>query len=128
LRYGGPADKLNIGVGLYGRGFTLPSLDCITPRCPAPEGSTAGQWTREPGILGYNEVSVVKFYVHSIYVCISICIACLQICLLEKQPNTAVYWDDEAKARYLVSGNQWLGYDDEDSVRLKVGLSNIKSN
>lgn len=35
--------------------------------------------------------------------------------------NGATYhWDDEMKVPYLVDGDQWVGFDDEKSIRLKM--------
>lgn len=43
----------------------------------------------------------------------------LQIC--EMIANGAeVHWNEEQQGRYLVQGNQWWGYDDEKTVKIKV--------
>ncbi|KAJ8928199.1 hypothetical protein NQ314_019262 [Rhamnusium bicolor] len=37
--------------------------------------------------------------------------------------NWTTVWDNEQKSPYKYSGDQWLGYDDERSVRLKVTVN-----
>ena len=44
----------------------------------------------------------------------------LQICALSTASNAKYTWDSEHKVPYLVVGNQWIGYDDERSIKLKV--------
>ncbi|XP_077294000.1 chitinase-3-like protein 1 [Arctopsyche grandis] len=95
MKYGAPASKVILGVGLYGRSFTIIDQNCITPRCPTSGPGAAGQFTREAGMLGYNE-----------------------ICLAEA--GAKKMWDDEAQVPYMSWGNQWVGYDDERSAKLKV--------
>ena len=43
----------------------------------------------------------------------------LQVCdmLIE---GAAYIWDDEMKVPYLVQGDQWVGFDDERSIRNKM--------
>ncbi|XP_077293999.1 chitinase-3-like protein 1 [Arctopsyche grandis] len=105
IRYGAPPEKLVMGVGLYGRAFTLSSSGCTGPRCPVKGAGNAGPFSREAGMLGYNE-----------------------ICSTERNDASAVkVWDEEAQVPYMVFGNnQWVGYDDEQSAALKVEY--IKAN
>ena len=35
-----------------------------------------------------------------------------------------VFWIDEQQVPYAVSGNQWIGFDDVNSLRNKVGFVN----
>jgi len=37
------------------------------------------------------------------------------------------YFEQEQKVPYIVNGDQWVGYDDENSLKLKVGLTNVCS-
>ncbi|XP_050394203.2 chitotriosidase-1 [Patella vulgata] len=96
---GAPKEKLNIGMALYGRTFTL--LDSANQQLGAPVTGPgeAGQYSREAGFLAYYE-----------------------ICKMDKQ----VYEIPEQRVRYAVSGDQWIGYDDEQSIREKVCY--VKSN
>lgn len=34
--------------------------------------------------------------------------------------DSTYYWDDEMKVPYLVQGDQWVGFDDERSIRHKM--------
>lgn len=37
------------------------------------------------------------------------------------QNGASYIWDDEMKVPYLVQGDQWVGFDDEKSIRHKMG-------
>ena len=54
------------------------------------------QFTREPGFLAYYE-----------------------ICKNLQQGWTRV-WDDEQKVPYAYSSTEWVGYEDEESLKIKV--------
>ena len=45
-----------LGMGLYGRGFTLNNANDNGYNAPANQPIVAGPYTREAGIWGYNEV------------------------------------------------------------------------
>lgn len=63
---------------------------------PASGGGKAGEFTKEAGFLAYYEVC-------------------------EMLKNGASYvWDDEMKVPYAVQGDQWVGFDDERSIRNKM--------
>lgn len=51
--------------------------------------ATAGKYTREPGMLGYNE-----------------------ICELQGSHGWTTIFDEEQQVPYSYSGNQWVGFDD----------------
>ena len=42
------------------------------------------------------------------------------------QEGASYIWDDEMKVPYLVKGDQWVGFDDERSIRNKMDW--IKTN
>ena len=43
-----------------------------------------------------------------------------QVCLKLSRNEGIKKWDAERQVPYLVAGNQWIGYDDEDSFAAKV--------
>ena len=53
-------DKVVMGYGFYGRGFTMTDVSCSTPpSCTFDGPGFAGDCTNEPGILSYNGKSSV---------------------------------------------------------------------
>lgn len=54
---GAPRNKIVLGMGTYGRSFTLSRGEKHGFNDDAPQKGRAGPYTREPGSLGYNEVS-----------------------------------------------------------------------
>ncbi|BFY99793.1 hypothetical protein BsWGS_02833 [Bradybaena similaris] len=97
---GAPKNKIVIGLALYGRSFTLTSSNSAVG-APASAGA-AGTYTKEAGYLAYYEICE----------------------LLSKGASTHTIADQHVP--YLVSGNQWVGYDNEASLREKVRY--IKTN
>jgi len=98
IRKGAPPNKLVLGIGSYGRGWVLSDAGNNGFYAPTSGLLPAGPYTREPGILGYNEI-------------------------LEKQ-NTETGWsivrNSDVAAPYAVRANHWVGYDDEESVGARV--------
>lgn len=99
LQNGAPAEKIMLGVGSYGRSFTLDKADVNGINAPASQKGQAGPYTREPGSLGYNEI----------------CEA------FEKQGNSwTIVRDPDYLAPYAYNDRQWVGYDDMQSLALKA--------
>lgn len=102
VKMGAPKEKLVIGMPTYGRSFTLANLSKHGVNSPATGGGKEGVYTKESGFLAYYEIC-------------------------EMLLNGAVYvWDDEMKVPYLVHGDQWVGFDDERSIRNKMNW--VKTN
>ncbi|XP_049812473.1 chitinase-3-like protein 1 [Schistocerca nitens] len=96
IQNGADPSKLILGMGTYGRTFTLSSAANSGVGAPASGPGNGGPYTYQPGMLGYNE-----------------------ICEKIMAGGWTVTWDDQQKVPYAVSGNQWVGYDNEESIRIK---------
>lgn len=95
-RLGAPKDKIVVGMATYGRTFTLANPANNGMNAPTTGGGKAGEFTREAGFLAFYEVC-------------------------EMLKNGATYiWDEEQKVPYAVDGDQWVGFDDERSIRNKM--------
>ncbi|XP_029169671.1 chitotriosidase-1-like isoform X1 [Nylanderia fulva] len=102
LDSGCPREKLILGVPFYGRAFTLSDSNQNGLGAPIKGPGTAGPYTREGGMLGYNE-----------------------ICESFKQGGWTIVRQEEHRVPYAVKGDQWVGYDDVTSLIEKTNY--IKS-
>ncbi|XP_052831173.1 chitinase-3-like protein 1 isoform X2 [Octopus bimaculoides] len=91
---GAPANKLIMGIPFYGRSFTLVDGQLNGMMAPATRPGTPGPIIHSSGVMSYQE-----------------------ICLVEK--SWSRHWDNDHQVPYLVRGNQWVGYENKESVRLK---------
>jgi len=96
---GAPRDKLVIGLATYGRCFTLTNPSSASDiGAPASGPCPAGSYTREAGFLSYYEV-----------------------CKMLAVSGTRRVWSSEQQVPYLIyGGNQWVGYDDPESLKIKA--------
>ncbi|KAL6428645.1 hypothetical protein ACFW04_007925 [Cataglyphis niger] len=101
LKSGCAPEKLILGVGFYGRAFTLADKNQNGVGAPTRGAGAAGPYTREPGMLGYNE-----------------------ICEFVKQGGWTVVRDEEQRVPYAIKGDQWVGYDDVISLNEKMDYVN----
>ncbi|XP_039271473.2 chitinase-3-like protein 1 isoform X1 [Styela clava] len=99
---GCPKEKLVMGIPTYGRSFKLADKSQTGYGSRALGAGNKGKYTREDGFLAYYE-----------------------ICNLVDD-DTELIWDDHAQAPYIVVGDQWIGFDDEESAKKKVEYLNKK--
>ncbi|XP_059479029.1 acidic mammalian chitinase-like [Neocloeon triangulifer] len=98
LQQGAARSKLVLGVPTYGRSFTLQSSGNNGVGAPTIGAGNPGQYSQEAGILLYHE-----------------------ICQLQRSQGAAFNyrWNGQQQVPYAFWGNQWVGYDNIDSVRIK---------
>ncbi|CAG2168417.1 unnamed protein product [Oppiella nova] len=94
LGLGAHPNKLVLGLPFYGRTFTLASPQNNGFNAPTTGPGSPGPYTKESGFIGYNEICENKGW--------------------------DVKWDDKRKATYAVMGSDWVGYDNEQSIKAKV--------
>ncbi|XP_011230914.2 chitinase-3-like protein 1 [Ailuropoda melanoleuca] len=94
LRLGAPANKLVMGIPTFGRSFTLASSDTGVG-APISGPGLPGSFTKEKGTLAYYEICD---FLHQ---------ATVHRLTVQQVP-------------YATKGNQWVGYDDKESVKNKV--------
>ncbi|KYN43441.1 putative chitinase 2 [Trachymyrmex septentrionalis] len=97
LKKGCPPEKLILGVPFYGRAFTLSNSNNNGIGAPSSGPSLSGPYTQEGGYLGYNE-----------------------ICTKLKEGGWTVIHGNKEKSPYAYKGNQWVGYEDEQSIKVKA--------
>ncbi|XP_017092569.2 chitinase-3-like protein 1 [Drosophila bipectinata] len=97
LQAGAPAEKLVLGVPFYGRTFTLAKAEDHELGSPHIGKGIAGRYSREPGVLGYNE-----------------------LCELMQEEDWTQAWESEQKVPYAYKQRQWVGYEDVRSLSLKA--------
>jgi len=114
------ASQVVMGLGFYGRcgyliallrslitrltlhaAFILKDLSCTAAGCPFASGGNQGKCTASSGILSYNEIQdVVK-------------------------GGAKVATDKDAAVKIATwDGDQWVSYDDMDTLKMKIDYAN----
>jgi len=96
LERGCPKEKLVMGMGTYGRTFTLVNKAKTGLNAAASGPGAAGPSTSEKGVLSYYE-----------------------ICDLVRNKGWTSVFIDEIKSPIAFKGDQWVGYDDPTSIAIK---------
>nr|UBY12664.1 chitinase [Eisenia andrei] len=120
VELGAPKEKLVIGLPTYGRCFTLADPAQNGLGAPVIGPCKNGTYTREAGFLSYYEVCMVlndgatrvfstEHRVPYAY----------KKCTVLNNGATRVF-SEEHKVPYAYKGDQWIGYDDEVSLKEKV--------
>lgn len=100
-RSGVDARKVVLGLGFYGRAFTLQDPSCDKPGCPFAGGAKKGKCTGESGILSNSEIQDV------------ISERKVTPTLIAKDAIKYISWDSD----------QWVSYD-EETLRMKKDYAN----
>ncbi|KAI4865394.1 family 18 glycosyl hydrolase [Hypoxylon rubiginosum] len=102
-----PSSKVVLGLGFYGRSFTLADSSCKTPGCPFSGdtddgGAKPGPCTDTSGILSAAEIQDI----------------------ISSNGITPVL-DEQAAVKYMSWDNdQWVSYDDDETFRMKMDYAN----
>ncbi|XP_023936035.2 acidic mammalian chitinase-like [Bicyclus anynana] len=97
LSQGCPSEKLVLGVPLYGHTFKLTNAKDNGVKAPSNGPGIAGPYTATNGVIGYNE-----------------------LCQKFGKESWNLLYDDSAKVPYAVQNDNWVSYDDADSLTEKV--------
>ncbi|KAI0437594.1 hypothetical protein F4803DRAFT_537994 [Xylaria telfairii] len=98
--------KVVLGLGWYGRSFTLADPSCNTPNgvCKFTGGADPGECSNAAGILTDKEIEHV----------------------ISDNGVTPV-WDKEAMVKWVTwNNNQWVSYDDDDTFAQKRDFANMR--
>lgn len=88
-----------MGMALYGRGFMLDDSSHHGLYAPAKDGIKMGPYTRQDGTWGYNEICEV---------------------FKTEKDDWKIVIDPYIQAPYAYKNDMWIGYDDVESLYVKV--------
>lgn len=103
LKKGASRNQLVVGIPFYGRSFTLVDAANTKPGSPIKGYGKEGSYTQEKGFLAYFEI--------------------LQL-LEDRLWLTAV---DDVGSPYIAKGDQWIGYENPQSIATKVSCSHARN-
>lgn len=97
--------KVNLGLGWYGRSFTLADPSCNTPGCVFKSGGTPGRCNPSPDAAGtLMNAEIIE--------------------IIQQNGLTPVF-DKEAAVKWITWNNdQWVSYDDGETTSLKLQAAN----
>ena len=94
--------NVNMGFGWYGRSFTLADPGCNTPGCIFSAGGNPGECTKSSGTLSNAEITRI----------------------IAANGLTPAF-DKEAAVKWITwNSNQWVSYDDGETMALKIAAAN----
>ncbi|KDR82337.1 hypothetical protein GALMADRAFT_237588 [Galerina marginata CBS 339.88] len=94
-------DNVVLGLGFYGRSFTLAEPSCNTPGCVFTSGGDAGACTQSVGTLSFAEIQRLV------------------------AEGAKVTTDTTAAVKMVTyNTNQWVSYDDADTFKMKIDYAN----
>ncbi|KAK3313314.1 glycoside hydrolase superfamily [Apodospora peruviana] len=94
-------ERVNLGLGFYGRSFTMKDPGCMSAGCEFTEGGNGGACTGTAGVLSAHEISQI--------------IAGGATMTLDPVAGVQIVtWDE----------NQWVSWDDTTTLKMKVDYAN----
>ncbi|KAM7209977.1 glycoside hydrolase [Rhypophila decipiens] len=97
-----PANQVNLGLGFYGRTYLLSNPSCDKPGCRFEDAGRAGPCSGEGGYLSYQDIVTTM-----------------------KMNNPHVVTDKKDAVKYFrYDSDQWVSFDDQESLDWKVKFAN----
>lgn len=92
--------RVTMGLGFYGRSFTMKDPNCMEAGCEFTEGAGEGACTGTPGVLSAAEIMEII------------------------NNGATVKYDEEAAAQIITwDTNQWVSFDDATTLGTKVDFA-----
>ncbi|KAI6914076.1 hypothetical protein D0869_03271 [Hortaea werneckii] len=101
-RNGIDPQKVVLGLGFYGRAFTLESQGCSKPGCDFSGSAKEGACTEQSGILSNSEIQDI----------------------ITENGITPILVKEDAVKYLTWDSNQWVSYDDYETFRMKREYAN----
>ncbi|TPX21792.1 hypothetical protein DIZ76_015755 [Coccidioides immitis] len=95
--------KVVMGLGFYGRAFTVETKSCVEPGCFFASGADPGPCSSEAGVLLNNEIDDIM-----------------------RTKNIKPTFDEEAAVKILTWDDQWVSFDDEETLALKTDYARLR--
>ncbi|PYH89089.1 glycoside hydrolase [Aspergillus ellipticus CBS 707.79] len=95
-------ERVNLGLGFYGRSFTMKDPGCMKPGCPFTGGARAGECSGTSGVLAEYEINKI------------IANGGAEVTMYKEEAVKVVTWDKD----------QWASWDDRETLRLKINYAN----
>ncbi|DAA74181.1 TPA_exp: putative Class V chitinase [Trichophyton benhamiae CBS 112371] len=93
--------RVVMGLGFYGRSFTMKDPNCLDPGCEFKSGAHGGECTGTPGVLSAGEIKKVI------------------------SQGATIKLNTEAAAKLITWDNdQWVSWDDEETLKIKMDYAN----
>ncbi|PYI27235.1 glycoside hydrolase [Aspergillus indologenus CBS 114.80] len=96
--------RVNLGLGFYGRSFTMKDPQCMAPGCQFTTGGRPGECTTTAGVLSSTEIQKV----------LNANATGTRVTLYKEDAVKVLTWDKD----------QWVSYDDTETLKLKLELAN----
>ena len=94
-------ERVNLGLGFYGRSFTMKDASCLSAGCEFTDGAQGGACTGTAGVLSAAEI--VKII----------------------EAGATVTFDPVAAVKIVTwGGNQWVSWDDAQTLKIKQDFAN----
>lgn len=93
--------RVVMGLGFYGRSFTMKDPNCMAAGCEFSDGAEGGECTGTPGVLSAHEITQII------------------------NDGADVTFDEEAAVKIVTwNSDQWVSWDDAETLKMKLKYAN----